>query len=210
MTDATMPRAGSVGARWRIAGLFFVSGFAALIYQVVWQRALTTVYGTNGESVSAVVSSFMLGLGLGSFVGGSLSRRAPLSALALFGIFELLIGLYGAISLPLFRTVATATASDSIAMGAIGAFVLLVVPTTLMGATLPLLVGWSVQMTRNVGTSTSHLYFVNTLGSAVASLFAALLLLPLLGQSGAVLLAAGLNLLTGALVLGSVWAGRLR
>lgn len=210
VTEAAITNGGSAGARWRIAGLFFVSGFAALIYQVVWQRALTTFYGTNSESVSAVVSSFMLGLGLGSFLGGALSRRARHSPLFLFGIFEVLIGLYGAISLPLFRIATAATASDSIALGAVVSFALLVLPTTLMGATLPLLVGWSVAHTRNVGTSTSHLYFVNTLGSAVASLAAALMLLPLLGQSRAVFVAAGLNVITGLVVLGSLWRERSR
>src|SRR2546427_2232945 len=50
--------------------LFFLSGFPALLYQVVWQRALFTIYGVNIESVTVVVSAFMLGLGLGSLVGG--------------------------------------------------------------------------------------------------------------------------------------------
>ena len=55
--------------------VFFVSGFAALVYQVVWQRALFAIYGVNIESVTIVVSAFMLGLGLGSFAGGKLSAR---------------------------------------------------------------------------------------------------------------------------------------
>src|SRR5579862_6413789 len=51
-------------------GLFFLSGFPALIYQIVWQRTLFIIYGVNVESVTVVVTAFMLGLGLGSLVGG--------------------------------------------------------------------------------------------------------------------------------------------
>src|SRR5712675_523001 len=54
---------------------FFVSGFPALLYQIVWQRALFTLYGVNIESVTMVVTAFMLGLGLGSLAGGRLSER---------------------------------------------------------------------------------------------------------------------------------------
>src|SRR5579863_3875285 len=72
--------------------LFFVSGFPALIYQIVWQRALFTIYGVNIESVTIVVSAFMLGLGLGSLAGGRASRIPGLPVLAAFGLVELGIG----------------------------------------------------------------------------------------------------------------------
>src|SRR6266545_1119360 len=86
----------------RILGLyalFFLSGFPALLYQVVWQRALFTIYGVNIESVTVVVSAFMLGLGLGSLGGGWLSERPGMPLLAVFGIAELGIGLFGVFSL---------------------------------------------------------------------------------------------------------------
>ena len=53
---------------------FFVSGFPALLYQIVWERALFTLYGVNIESVTMVVTAFMVGLGLGSLLGGMVSR----------------------------------------------------------------------------------------------------------------------------------------
>src|SRR3977135_2333362 len=65
--------------RW-VYVLFFISGFPALIYQIVWQRALFTIYGVNIESVTLVVSAFMLGLGLGSLLGGVWSRTPRLPA----------------------------------------------------------------------------------------------------------------------------------
>src|SRR5262249_59493759 len=61
--------------------LFFLSGFPALFYQIVWQRSLFAIYGVNIESVTVVVSAFMLGLGAGSLAGGRLSARPRLPRL---------------------------------------------------------------------------------------------------------------------------------
>src|SRR5271167_4845201 len=72
-----------------LSTLFLCSGMPALIYQVVWQRTLFAIYGVNAESVAAVVSAFMLGLGLGGLLGGWLSSRYPRQALILFGLSEL-------------------------------------------------------------------------------------------------------------------------
>src|SRR5690349_13254651 len=90
--------------------LFFLSGFPALIYQIVWQRTLFAIYGVNVESVTVVVSAFMLGLGLGSLAGGSISKRPSAPLLLLFGAIELGIAAYGVASLPIFHAVATFTA----------------------------------------------------------------------------------------------------
>ena len=63
----------------RLYAVFFVSGFPALIYQIVWQRSLFTIYGVDSESIAVVVTAFLLGLGIGSLLGGTLSRtRFPL------------------------------------------------------------------------------------------------------------------------------------
>src|SRR5271170_5416922 len=66
--------------------LFFLSGFPALLYQIVWQRALFTLYGVNIESVTMIVTVFMLGLGLGSLAGGRLSSRKGIRLLLAFGV----------------------------------------------------------------------------------------------------------------------------
>src|ERR1700741_1381939 len=68
--------------------LFFVSGMPALVYQVVWQRALFAIYGINSQSVAVVVTAFMLGLGVGSLVGGWLSSRFPKRGILFFAIAE--------------------------------------------------------------------------------------------------------------------------
>src|SRR5689334_4874023 len=74
--------------------LFFISGIPALLYQIVWQRALFTIYGVNIESVTVIVTVFMLGLGLGSLAGGKLSTGVRL--LRAFGLIELGVGIFGA------------------------------------------------------------------------------------------------------------------
>jgi MFS family permease len=82
--------------------LFFLSGFPALLYQIVWQRALFTLYSVNIESVTMIVTVFMLGLGLGSLAGGRLSSLPRIRPLTAFGAIEISIGLFGAASLWIF------------------------------------------------------------------------------------------------------------
>jgi spermidine synthase len=173
--------------------LFFLSGIPALLYQIVWQRALFTIYGVNIESVTVIVTVFMLGLGLGSLAGGRLSRRRGIPLLAVFGVIELSIGAYGAVSLPAFHSVASSTAGASALGTGVVTFALLLVPTLLMGCTLPLLVAHLVRRSGNVGESVGVLYSVNTLGSAAACFLAANFLMGWLGESGCVRLAALLN-----------------
>jgi predicted membrane-bound spermidine synthase len=175
--------------------IFFVSGFAALLYQVVWQRSLYAIYGINIESVSVVVTAFMLGLGIGSFVGGALSKRRAFPCILVFSLAELAIGLFGCFSLGLFRLVGSVTLGAPPIGTALATFLLVLLPTMLMGGTLPLLVAHRVRASRNVGRSVGSLYFVNTLGSALASAAAPLVMMGSLGQTVTVRVAAVLNLL---------------
>jgi predicted membrane-bound spermidine synthase len=197
--------------RW-IYLLFFVSGFPALIYQIVWQRALFAIYGVNIESVTVVVSAFMLGLGLGSLIGGRISKQPAAPLLLLFGGAELGIAAYGVGSLALFHRVAAFTAGAPAAETGLLSFLLVLVPTILMGATLPLLVAQLVRLSGNVGRSVGMLYFANTLGSAAACFAAALATMRYLGMSGSVAVAVGLNLLVGftVVVLHFRWRGLAR
>lgn len=189
---------GNRGQSALVAALFFCSGFPALIYQIVWQRSLFSIYGVNVQSVAVVVSAFMLGLGIGSLLGGKLSEKFPDRGILIFGICELLVAGFGLISLRLFHWAAGFTAGSSLGYTILFSFLLLIVPTMLMGATLPLLVEQLVRTSRNVGYSVATLYFVNTLGSAVACFVCAQMLLRNFGQSGSVTLAACVNTLVGA------------
>jgi spermidine synthase len=191
----------SASRAWIYYLLFFVSGFPALIYQIVWQRTLFTLFGVDIESVTMVVTVFMLGLGLGSLAGGALCARRGIRLLAVFGAVELSTGAFGAVSLWLFHRVAAITAGSTLFVTGIVAFALLLIPTLLMGSTLPLLCEHFVRRTGNVGESVGLLYGINTFGSAIACLMASLFLMHSLGESGSVRLAVCLNILVGSTAL---------
>jgi spermidine synthase len=180
---------------------FLLSGVSALLYQIVWQRALFTLYGVNIESVTVVVTAFMLGLGLGSLVGGRLSELTRLPLLSAFGAIELAVGAFGVISLPLFHRIASLFPASSPIGTAFIAIGLLLIPTLLMGSTLPLMTAHFVRSTKNVGQSVGILYSVNTCGSAVACFVAANYVMARLGESGTVRLAVVLNVLVGGAAL---------
>jgi MFS family permease len=181
--------------------LFFCSGMPALTYQIVWQRALFTIYGVNSESVAVVVSAFMIGLGLGSLLGGWLSARFPRSGVFLFAIAELGTAVFGLMSLGIFHWAAEHTAGASLGYVVILSLGLLLVPTVCMGATLPLLTDFLVRRRGEVGSSVGVLYFANTFGSAVACYLSAVFLPRDFGQSGAVRLAALTNISVGLAAL---------
>ncbi len=152
----------------------------------------------------------MVGLGVGSLAGGALSRDARRPALLFFGLIELGIGAFGLGSLPFFRWIGAQTLASSFGVTAVVTFLVVLVPTLLMGATLPLLTAHLVRRSRNVGRSLGRLYCVNTLGSALASFAAVMALMGLLGQQGVVTLAAALNLLVGGGAIALHVAGRAR
>lgn len=162
--DFARIRTGIVGA------IFFLSGAAALVYQISWQRLLFTSFGVDIESVTIVVSTFMLGLGAGAIAGGALADRFHSRLLVLFALCELGIGLFGLVSVPLIRALGEAFATSPRAVVAAVNFAVLLVPTSLMGATLPILVTDAVRRHGGVGVSIGALYFVNTLGAASGSL----------------------------------------
>ena len=186
---------------WWIGPAFFASGFAALIYQVVWQRVLFANFGINIEAVTIVVTAFLAGLGVGSLIGGRVSVRKPELLLMAFGIVEISIGVYGFTSVQLFRWLAEFASGMTQASSGALTFTLVLVPTVMMGFTLPLLVSFVVRENRNVGFSVGQLYFVNTAGSALASLFAAAFMMGALGESKSVAVAATVNVTVGAIVL---------
>jgi spermidine synthase len=180
---------------------FFASGFAALLYQIVWQRVLFAVVGINIESVTVVVSAFLMGLGLGSVMGGAISRDPRRRPLLAFALIELAMGVLGCLSVPLLRSAGDRLLDFSPAVTAAATFSLVVVPTLLLGSTLPLLVASRVRQGGNVGQSVGMLYCVNTLGSAVAALLSAVVLLAMLGLRGTSWLAAFLNVSVGLTAL---------
>lgn len=185
--------------------LFFFSGFPALIYQLTWQRALFLIFGVNIESVTIVVTAFMLGLGVGSLAGGWLSKRQDIPLLPLLAAIELLTGAFGLVSLSIFDKVGDLTIGLSLPTTAVAALALVTVPTLLMGATLPLLVSHLARCSGRLGSAVGLLYYVNTLGAGAACLACAVLLFPFLGMSGSIYVAVAVN---GIVAFGAIAAQR--
>jgi len=183
-----------------ISSLFMASGFAALIYQVAWQRALFTAFGVNIESITIIVSLFMFGLGVGAMVGGVLSHRFADRLPGLFLVCELAIGVFGLFSLALIDVVSAATLDGSLATISLAIYALLSVPTMFMGATLPILVAHLNAFYRHTGKTVGVLYFLNTIGSALACFATTDILFVLMGLQSAVWVAAICNLVVGVAV----------
>jgi spermidine synthase len=179
--------------------VFFFSGFASLMYQVVWQRLLTVHYGVGAVATTLIVSTYMLGLGLGALVGGALAERVRRRVLFYVAI-EWVLGVFGAASPWLldFLGRRTAGASYPASLACMAAF--LALPTLLMGATLPLLTKIVNTWQRDFLKSLSFLYFVNTLGAAAGALFASYVAISFWGLDGATYLAAGINLALAAVI----------
>ena len=173
-----------------LAGLlFFLSGAASLAYEVVWVKLLTLQFGSAAWSITTVVASFMAGLGAGGAWAGRRADRIarPLKA---YGLLELGIALYGALSVPLLENMAgLLNPLYGLVDSAFWAYMLaqfllsvlmLAVPTFLMGASLPLLIV-AVSQQGTFRRSVALFYGINTLGAAAGTCVTGIALLPALG-----------------------------
>lgn len=207
-------------SRRTVFALFFFSGIAGLIYQVLWLRRLSVIFGVTVYAASTVLAAFMAGLAIGSLLAGYVLRRRvpPLRA---FGIAEILVGVTGLAS-PLLLEAASSiyltlhrTAPDSLSLLTVArlvcSFAILVVPTAMMGMTLPLLsAALSVlrpepakaeASRRAIGSSVSLLYAVNTFGAMVGTIATGFVLIPAIGIQRAFLIAATINVVVGGVAL---------
>jgi spermidine synthase len=139
----------------------------------------------------------MLGLGLGSLCGGWISRRSNVQPLLLLGVIELATAAFGLVSLQIFEQVGALVADLPLSALAVINLVLVLLPTLLMGATLPILVAYPARMSGQIGGAVGTLYFVNTLGAGIACLVCAILIFPHLGMHAAIMIAAGINIAVG-------------
>ena len=147
--------------------LFFLSGALGLVYEVVWSRTLTHVFGTTALAVGTVLAAFMSGLALGSWLLGKLADRSG-DPLRLYAMLELGVGLtaLGAHLLlvritPIYLTLHEALGGSETLWAVMRfalAFVLVLVPTSLMGATLPVLARFVVRGLADLGARLSTLY----------------------------------------------------
>jgi predicted membrane-bound spermidine synthase len=193
-----------VPSRQAVVALFALTGFSALCLQVVWQRVISIHGGVDLFSSATVVAAFMAGLGLGNLLGGALADRlGPSRSILAFAIANLGVGAFGWASIAIFYDGYRALAEHVQSLPAAFAFhfVLLVVPTTLMGLSLPLLSRGIVRGVGEAAPVVSRLYAANTLGAAAGAAVGGWFLLGNLGFDGTVRLASSLNLLAAGVVL---------
>jgi spermidine synthase len=190
--------------------IFTASGAAALVYQIIWARWLGLVFGNTAPSVSVVLASFMLGLALGSWIVGRILHRIS-DPMLIYAYLELAIGVFAlcfpflsAFTDQVFTHIITVDTSPvlSLTVKAVLSFVLLAVPTTLMGATLPLLTDYFRRAPRHSQSwKVGLLYAANTFGAALGTIAASFVLIEVIGIPSTTLLAAALNFLVAFLAL---------
>lgn len=195
-----------------VALLFVASGAAGLIDQVCFSKYLTEFVGATAQAVSAVLSAFMMGLSLGAFLGGRFSRRTT-RPLAAYGALELLVALGVALAPLGFALIQPAfVALARLAPGSLvfltvlrwaSAMLVVIVPTTAMGATLPLLARLVEERSDAIARrrALGVLYAANTLGGAMGAVGSAYLVLPALGLRTTTLVAALASALVGVIAL---------
>lgn len=199
-----------VSLRLILSCLFLLSGIAGLIYEVVWAKHFSLFLGNTTQAHTIVLATFMGGLALGYFLFGRIVDRTR-SALNLYGWMEIAIGLSGALFAPflgwlgvLYVSVAGHFGLDSyltLALKFALAVFLLLVPTTLMGGTLPVLSRFVVRSLSVVESEVGWLYCVNSLGAVIGSLLAGFFLIPRFGLNLSLVMAVLLNLLAGLVAL---------
>lgn len=189
---------------------FGLSGMAALIYEVVWTRSLSIIMGSSTYALSTMLAAFMAGLSIGGLIGGRLTDRIKRLAVA-FALCELGIGLFGIITVPLIKALTPVYISSyytfHLSFGAFSAvqfaliFIIMGIPTTLMGLTFPIVVKYFTSSGESAGRQSGMLYFINTFGAIIGSVSAGFLLIPAIGVRAASVVAASLNIMTATVIL---------
>ncbi len=196
-------------SRAAIVAIFFASGAAGLIYEVLWTRQLSLIFGATTYAVSTVLATYMAGLALGSYVFGRwIDRRSD--PLRVYAVLEGAIGLYALLVPTLFealrgpyvflRQLDLSFTSLVLARSFLAALVLLP-PTILMGGTFPALARFWVRTREEVGRGAGLLYFINTGGAVAGCLLGGFVLIEQLGLRGSAYFGVGINF-TAALIAG--------
>ncbi len=204
------PEKGSRGsAAFIILFLFVLSGAAGLVYEIIWTRMLSLVFGNTVYAASTVVSSFMGGLALGSYLSGKLIDKRS-DVLRIYAFLEAGIALF-AILMPfildglnlfyghLFRSLGERPTPFFIARFLLS-FLLLIAPSMLMGATLPVLTRFFATERKRIGRQVANLYALNTFGATLGCFAAGFFLIEKLGVTASNYAAAGTSLVVAVLI----------
>lgn len=201
----------SVSLGW-ICSLFCLSGISGLLYQVVWLRMLTRILGSTTYATSAVLAAFMAGLALGSWLAGRYVDRVS-RPLRMYALLEIGIGLSAIatlglpdVLLPLYRIIYDLAGGVRLWLTAGQVFLalaILLVPTALMGATLPTLCALGMRRQADFRRCVGFLYSLNTLGALVGTCLGGFVLLGIYGETTTLAIGVLINLL----VAGAAWIG---
>lgn len=187
--------------------LFFLSGFSALIYEVAWMRVLGLVLGNTNQAASCVLAAFLGGLALGAIFGGRIADRIQRKHLWAYGIAEIGVGIVAPIVTWGLAVTSDILSANHALLPADGVLLtlarfliaggLLLLPTILMGSTLPFLVKLCASRWSRPAHFFSSLYGINTLGAVIGGLTACFFGFAFLGISGTVYMAASISVLVG-------------
>lgn len=189
--------------------VLFLSGVSALIYQIVWIRRFGLVFGVDVFTMATVLSAFMGGLAIGSLVFGRLVDKIK-SPLKLFMFLEFGIGLFavlfpftfrGLINLytPIIQSFGLSDYSGQV-VKFIFSFIYLLIPTTLMGGTLPVIFKFFVRQLKSLGWQVSNLFAINNLGAVTGCFIAGFFLIKTFGITASLYIAASINLINAVVV----------
>ena len=188
-----------------VGAAFFVSGISALVYQIAWQRILVLHSGVGTYSIAMIVAAFMAGLGAGNHLGGVLSARvSQASALRIFAGLELGIAAFGAASSWIYYDWLYVRAGWLYASPWRSALLHLasfLIPTGLMGMSLPFLVRAMVGDVTGAGRTIGFLYGINMLGASAGAWLTPWVLIRYFGIRGAIGIAAAGNVSAGLAAL---------
>ncbi|MCB0308329.1 MAG: hypothetical protein KDD48_03075 [Bdellovibrionales bacterium] len=177
-----MDRRAYQGIKLSLAALF-LSGFSAIIFQEIWMKKSTLLFGHTTYAITAVLCVFMLGLSLGSFLAPTALRYVKKPFL-LYAIIEGMVGTTG-----LLLTLIPWSKIPVSMNSKIGFVTLFLIPTTLMGMTTPIMVGGIKAFLKGQSIQVARVYFLNTLGAATGAIVGAFLVLPSLGTDYSAVLA---------------------
>jgi predicted membrane-bound spermidine synthase len=192
---------------WFVLILFFCSGATALVYEVIWSKFLSEMFGSTIYAQTVVLAAFMGGLALGNKIFGRWADKVQ-KPVHVYGYLEVIIGIYAfffptldVLADHIFVSIGGRIAQHSLLLLALKgglSFALLLGPTFLMGGTLPLLAAWLQHFTADAGRRSARFYSVNSLGAVAGAALAGFCLVQNLGMVASLKLTAMVNLLIGA------------
>jgi len=190
-----------------------ISGFTSFAYEIYWTRSLVFILGNSTYALTTMLSAFLTGIALGGYLIRFSFRRIRDQA-AVFGWLQVLLGSISAIALPLLFSIADPTslnhylsqaadqAVSQIVLGFGVAFLVMLVPAMLIGATFPLVAHLGIDDLQRTGSAVGRTYAINTLGNVLGALLPGLFLIDWLGIQKGILLMAAVNVTLGLVVLG--------